>query len=314
MKATHGVVERPRSMHDGGVGLLPPPPPDDEDRRRFLAGAPGGAAPLSDSQPLGVTVPDDLRGLEDEIRAVQAELGIDPVLAAAPVTRWGRLGARLRHRWGRRFGGHSKASLGRSPRASGWPAPLGLGRSLLVGPVVAMTLLVIAGLVALLPTTGPALTRRPPAPVRLATPSLPPGSVGGLLPDVSLDSPTGAIAARALRPAVLMLIPDGCACPSLVHDLMGQVEEYPGLTAALVGSADPETRRLAVQRDGGNGRLPALVDRTSALARAYHGGPPGSAPTVLFVAPDGTLTSPPLVFSSGTRVEAELLPLGQVRT
>jgi hypothetical protein len=301
-------------MHDGGVGLLPPPPPDDEDRRRFLAGAPGGAAPLSDSQPLGVTVPDDLRGLEDEIRAVQAELGIDPVLAAGPVTRRGRLIARLRHRWGRRFGHRSTVSFGRTSGGQSWPFPLGLGRSLLVGPVVAMTLLVIAGLVALLPATGPGPARRAPTPARLATPALPPGSVGGLLPDVSLESPTGTIAARSLRPAVLMLVPDGCACPALVNDLVGQVQEYPGLPAALVGSADPATRRLAVQRDGGDGRLPALVDRTTALARAYHGGPPGTAPTVLFVAPDGILTSPPLVFSSGTRIEAELLPLSQLRT
>lgn len=304
------MVERPWSMHDGGVGLLPPPPPDDEDRRRFLAGAHGGATPLSESQPLGVTVPDDLRGLEDEIRAVQAELGIDPVLAAGPVTRRDRLNARLRRRFDRR----SVAALGRSSRGQGGPFPLGLGGSLLVGPVVALTLLVIAGLVALLPATGAGPIRRAPTPARLATPASPPGSVGGLLPDVGLESPAGTIAARSLRPAVLMLAPDGCDCPGLVHDLVGQVEEYPGLTAVLVGSADPTTRRLALQRDGGDGRLPALTDRTSALARTYHGGPPGSVPTVLFVAPDGVLTSPPLAFSSGTRIEAELLPLSQLRT
>jgi hypothetical protein len=259
-------------------------------------------------------VPDDLRGLEDEIRAVQAELGIDPVLAAGPVTRRGRLNARLRRWWGRRFGYRPTAPFGRGPMGQSGLFPRGLGRSLLVGPVVAMTLLVIAGLVALLPATGPSTVRRPPVPARLATPASPPGSVGGLLPDVGLESPTGTIAARSLRPAVLMLVPDGCACPGLVHDLVGQVQEYPGLTAALIGSADPATRHLAVQRDGGNGRLPALVDRSSALARAYHGGPPGSAPTVLFVAPDGVLTSPPLVFGDGTRIEAELLPLSQLRT
>ena len=121
------------------------------------------------------------------------------------------------------------------------------------------------------------------------------GTVGGLLPDVGLESATGVVPARGLRPAVLMLVPDGCNCPALVHDLVGQVEEYPGIAAALVGSGDPGVARLAVQRDGGNGRLPALVDRTAALARAYHGGPPGSAPTVLVVAPDGILVANHLV-------------------
>lgn len=295
--ATCGVAERAAAMHDGQVGLLPPPPPDDDDRRRSLAGgSPGAEHPrrtdgFRNADLLGLRIPDDLRGLEDEIRAVQAELGIFPGLEDSATSRRARLFRRLRH----------------------WPPPGGLGRSLLVGPIVAVTLLLIAGLVALLPATGPGATRRIPAPARLASPAQPPGTVGGLLPDVGLDSPMGAVPARGLRPAVLMLVPDNCNCPALVHDMVGQVAEYPGIGAALVGSGDPSVAQLAVAREGGNGRLPALVDRSGALARAYHGGPPGSAPTVLIVAPDGVLIDPPLAFTPGTRLEAALLPLGQLR-
>jgi hypothetical protein len=283
----------------GDVGLLPPPPPDDDDRFRSVAGGRYGADPSrpNDADLLRLRVPDDLRGLEDEVRAIQAELGIDPDAVAAPTTRRGRFAARITGR-------------GRRRRRT---APPGLARSLLVGPVVAATLLLLAGLVALLPATGPEAGRTP-APVQLATPSQPPGSVGGLLPDVGLDAPMHVVPARSLRPAVLMLVPDGCACPGVVHDLVGQVEEFPGISSALVGSADPGIAELAVARNGGDGRLPALVDRSGTLARTYHGGPAGSAPTVLIVAADGTLTEPPLVFTTETRIEAALLPLTRLKT
>jgi hypothetical protein len=114
---------------------------------------------------------------------------------------------------------------------------------------------------------------------------------------------------RSLRPAVLLLVGDRCDCPALVHEVMGQVEEFPGVAAAMIGSSSPDLVELAVARDGGNGRLPVLVDATDRLARTYGGGPTGSVPTLLFVAPDGRLSSPPLVFTPGSRIEAQLLPL-----
>lgn len=294
-------------MHDGEVGLLPPPQPDDDDRSRSVAGGRSGGDPArpADADLLRLRIPDDLRGLEDEIRAVQAELGIDPGLQAAPRTRRGRLLARIT--------GRARRRRFAAPTERGWPAPAGLGRSLLVGPVVAVTLLLVAGLVALLPATGPK-SNRGTLTVPLASPSQPPGTVGGLLPDIGLDAPMGVVPARNLRPAVLMLVPDRCACASAVHDLVGQVEEFPGISAALIGSGDAGTAELAVARNGGDGRLPALVDRDGVLTRTYHGGPTGSAPTVLIVAPDGTLTEPPLVFTSGTRIEAALLPLTRLKT
>jgi hypothetical protein len=292
-------------MHDGHVGPTPPSPPDDEDRRRRAAGRSRGSErpPLTDTGAFGV-VPDDLAGLEDEIRAVQHELGIDPrCWADGWRGRRARLVARVRRQAGVR--------RGKAP-ANGTATP-GLGRTLLVGPAVAVVLLLIAGLVALFAPATAQPARRSPAPERLATPAAPPGTVGGLVPDVLLTSATGAItpiSARTLRPAVLMLVPDGCACVGLVHELIGQVEEYPGLSAALVASGlDPAVPRMAVVRDGGDGRLPALIDAHSVLATTYHGGPPGSVPTLLFVAPDGILTQPPLVFDRGTRIESSILPL-----
>ena len=142
--------------------------------RTAVGSSPGVGAgvdrpPVTESEILRIAVPDDLRDLEDEVRAVQAELGIDPALADQPSGRRARLVAWLRRRAGLR-----RSAFEREPQ--------GLGRSLLVGPIVALTLLVIAGFVALLPSTGTTPTRRAPAATRLATPSQPPGTVGGLLP------------------------------------------------------------------------------------------------------------------------------------
>lgn len=277
------------------MGLVLPPPSDDDSGRRPDRGEHRtDLPPLDTSRPLGIVIPDDLTGLEDEIRAVQDELGIRP----PPGNRRERL-----HRWLQR-----RAGVRRAPGAP--PPPGGLVRSLLVGPVVALVLLIVAGLVALFPPSSMHSGRRPGTAQRLATPLQPPGTVGGLLPDVQLVADRVQIPSRSIRPAVIMLVPDGCACPDLVHQMIGQVEEYPGLSAALVGSGrDPAVAGFALARNGGNGRLPAYVDRGDVLARTYHANQPGGAPTVLFVAQDGVLTEPPLVFSAGTRIEAATLPL-----
>lgn len=250
-------------------------------------------------------MPDDLRGLEAEILAVQAELGI-VVPAPEPLRGFRGWRARLRHRTARH---------GLAPASSGWPPPAGLARSLLVGPVLAIVLLSVAALVALLPASARNTTGRQSAPVpALAAPSQPEGSVGGLLPDLTLGGSAGPVPVRSLRPAVLLLVPERCDCPALVHEVMDQVEEFPGVSAAIVGSGSADLTRLAVARDGGNGRLPVLTDPAGTLFRTYHGGPPGTVPTLLFVAPDGQLSSQPFAFTPGSRIEAQLLPLVLLHT
>jgi hypothetical protein len=291
------------------VGLLPPPP-DDEDRRRAGDDGSRDAAPVTgavqpdDPRLAGVVVPDDLRGLEAEILAVQAELGV-VVPAPSPLGRWDRWRARLRLTSRR----NRSSRHGLAPVDGSWPPPGGLARSLLVGPVLAFVLLSVAALVALLPAssrgTAPESTRVP----ALAAPTQAVGTVGGLLPDLTLGGAAGPVPVRSLRPAVLLLVPDRCDCPALVHQVMGQVEEFPGVSAAIIGSGSADLAQLAVARDGGNGRLPVLVDGAGSLARTYHGGPAGTVPTLLFVAPNGRLTSPPLAFIPGSRIEAQLLPL-----
>jgi hypothetical protein len=258
----------------------------------------------------GVVVPDDLRGLEAEILAVQAELGI---VVPPPEPLRGR--ARWRARLGRRHRSSPQVTgSGFVPVDRSWPPPGGLARSLMVGPILALVLLSVAALVALLPASTRQTLDRQPAPVpALAAPTQPPGAVGGLLPDLTLASASGPVPVRDLRPAVLLLVGDRCDCPTLVHEVMGQVEEFPGVSAALIGSGSADLARLAVARDGGNGRLPVLVDAAGTLAQTYHGGAPGTVPTLLFVAPDGRLSSPPLVFTPGSRIEAQLLPLALVR-
>ena len=303
------------------MGALSLPPSDDDDGRRRKFGGPERLSSKDASgrgdDPTRFVVPDDLSGLEDEVRTVQSELGIDPRCWERGWTgRRARLVDRLR-------GG---------PRHRGWagsavpPAPSLAVRPLLVGPILACILLLVAGLVALFPPSVNSSSRRLPAP-RLAAPVQPPGTVGGLLPDVLLESPRGVVAARSLRPAVLLLVPDGCGCPALINQAVAQVTEFPGLEAALVTTGrDPATSQLAADTGSGRSRLSTLIDRDAVLAQAYHvgttaapagaspagtAGPTGTvaAPTLLLVAADGVLSEPPVVFSDGLRIEGGLLPL-----
>ncbi len=289
------------------MGALSLPPSEDDDGRRRGAGgperAPGRDASATGADPSRVAVPDDLSGLEDEVRSIQAELGIDPRCWEAGWTgRRARLLDRLR-------GG----SWRRGRRSLAPEGSLAM-RPLLVGPILAGILLLVAGLVALFPPSVNSSGRRAPA-TRLAAPAQPPGTVGGLLPDVLLESPRGVVAARSLRPAVLFLVPDGCACPALIDQAVAQVTEFPGLDAALVTTGrDPATSRMVADVSSGRSRLVPLVDRDAVLAETYHVGsaaPPGrpAAPTLLLVAADGVLRESPVAFTDGLRLEGGLLPL-----
>src|SRR5690348_17212780 len=121
----------------GSVGALPLPPSEDDDGRRRNGGGPerlsARDASATNSDPARVVVPDDLSGLEDEIRTVQAELGIDPRC-------WepGWSGRRARFVDRLRGGPRRRRSMV-DPEAS-----LAM-RPLLVGPILAGILLLVAG-------------------------------------------------------------------------------------------------------------------------------------------------------------------------
>lgn len=94
---------------------------------------------------------------------------------------------------------------------------------LALGPTSAPLTLTVAALalVAVVATLLTVMGPRPagsPSAERLAITTVADGKVGGLLPAVSLlDANHQTVAARALRPAVLAVVPPGCGCSDDVH-------------------------------------------------------------------------------------------------
>jgi hypothetical protein len=242
---------------------------DDDD------GFPSRREPSSDDL-LHVVVPDDLRELDAEVQAYRRELE-----AARRLER--------RQRWRHRF----------VPR---W------ARGGLPSPIFTAVLLVIATTGLLLSVFAPVTQERQRStPISaLANPKTPTGTVHGLLPDVQLVSDSNPLNTRAVRPAVYILVPAGCKCVAQIHQIVNQVNEVPPPPYVLIVSrgSDTTSATLASAVDDGRGSPIGVRDVDSTLAKTYHAS--ATAPTLLFVAGDGTLTSAPRVFHTGDRIESLL--------
>jgi hypothetical protein len=216
---------------------------------------PGDAQRAPDESWADLVVPDDISELAADIAAYRRELRQD-----------------RRTRITRRF---------RNGRAT--------------GPVFALTIAAaLAGLVALMFTVmGPHSVERPQAAAPLATPAIPDGKTGGLLPDAVLTGPNGALDSRAatLRPAVFALVPAGCACKALLDGLGGAAfsERLP-LAVVVPASSDPATAAVVSSLDRG---VSLYLDPSATLTRAVTGSVPsvtaGDAATVVVVNRDGTI-------------------------
>jgi hypothetical protein len=236
---------------------------------------PGRREPSSDDL-LHVVVPDDLRELDAEVQAYRRELE-----AARRLER--------RQRWRHRF----------VPR---W------ARGGLPSPIFTAVLLVIATTGLLLSVFAPVTQERQRStPISaLASPKTPPGTVHGLLPDVQLATDSNPLNTRAIRPAVYILVPAGCKCVAQIHQIVNQVNEVPPPPYVLIVShgTDTTSATLAAAVDDGRGSPIGVRDVDGTLAKTYHAST--TAPTLLFVAGDGTLTSSPRVFHLGDRIESLL--------
>jgi hypothetical protein len=110
----------------------------------------------------------------------------------------------------------------------------------------------------------------------LASPATAPGKVGGLLPDLALISPLGqenqtTVAARALRPSAVVLVPAHCSCGPVVADVLRDADVV-RVAAAVVatGSDDPELPALADPDPSGGGvTAEPLLDPSKTLAADY---------------------------------------------
>lgn len=199
-----------------------------------------------------VHVPDDARDLQRDVRALYRE-------RRAARRRQRLRGLVLTRRWDR-FG--------------------------LSGPIVIAVLLAV-GLYGALPILlRPASdSRRSSSP--LATPTVAPGTLGGLLPDGPLLTPGGRTRTQELaRPTALVLVPLPCDCEAVLASIVPQVIGRAGIRVVTQGLADPTGESSRALRSGqGRGQIDAAVDLDGVLARAYA--PVGV--TLVLVAPDGVV-------------------------
>lgn len=234
--------------------------------------------PWPDLPPLdpSVVVPDDASSLELDAQALRRE--------ARAASRQARAARMLSTRRYQRYG--------------------------LSGPLVALVLLLVAGFGALLTLLGP-IRAAGPAPRPLASAGTSPvGSVGGLVPDVSLELGTGApVEARRVRPAVVVLVPAGCAdCGDAVRDAVRQAAEFRLRSLLVVPGplTTAETARFdALVREAASGLAIPATDPTGALARAYS----PSGVTVVVVAADGVVAQVARDVRAGQRFDTVLAPI-----
>lgn len=211
----------------------------------------GGDAPL---WALDFVVPENLAELQEEISAYRKEL--------------------RRARWERRFA------------RVGLPLPSG---GHLVAPMLVLILLVAAIAGSLLVTFGPKAAPFPAQLAPLARTATPAGQVGGLLPDVRAAGATGPVNLRAMRPAVIALVPPRCNCVPVLDHLAGQADEA-GLPLVLVAPPNA-TEQLNLLLAGMHVGAPiGVVDTSAALWNAYH----PSGVTAILLAPDGRVPFAPV--------------------
>lgn len=229
-----------------------------------------GSAELPPLPPLpaGFLIPEDLSELDEEVRAYRKEW------RAAHPAGWRRV---LWPAWLRRQGHNLPLLL-----------------------LALLSVAVFATLVSVPAPTRPAL----PAPVTLAHPSASPGSVGGLLPQVTLHSGRAQVSSRDLRPGLLVLLPPHLSTVAgsrdTVSEIAAQAEEFQLATFLIAGPRGTGSAEALAGTARQRGVVTALEDRGGVLAKTYGSGPD---PLVLTVAGDGRLVRAPLPFHQGDRIE-----------
>jgi hypothetical protein len=233
---------------------------------------------------LHVVVPDDLRDLAPEIAAYHRELEV------------ARRKER-RRRWRHRF-------------LPSW------AQGGLPSPVFTAILLVVATTGLLLSVFAPVAqeTQRQLPISSLASPKQAPGAVGGLLPlNVELLVDGGhTIQARAVRPAVLILVPAGCQCASLIHQIVGQTNAVRPAPDTVIVSAGTDTTaaKLTAAKDGADNQALAVRDPKGILAKTYvrPDSASSTSPTLVLVEGNG-VTQAPRVFHDGDQLKDALKTL-----
>jgi hypothetical protein len=219
-----------------------------------------------------VVIPDDISALDGEVRALRRE----------------------------------RRAKARRDRLRRLVSPRGV-----VGPLVIVVLLLVAGFASLLVLFQPRRTTTPPAPLASSGTGTGSGRNGSLLPDLSVTQPDGTSRTlRDFRPAVVALAPIGCRCDAALRDVGSSVARHGlqfllvdrTLPALPVGLAEPATVRLA--------------EPTGALAARYGAEKDGrrvpGGPVLVLVAVDGQVARvlPAPIAPPTFKTELEVLSLG----
>lgn len=144
---------------------------------------------------------------------------------------------------------------------------------MLSAPLVITVLLAVGLLGATLAFPGGSTTHPTVAavPLVLAAPSVTVGTVGGLVPDVTLAGRTGPTGARDLRPAVLAVATPDCACgAALAH--LAQQAAADGLTIYLIGSRARQSDLEALAAAAGSDNVRVMIEENATLTTAFSRG------------------------------------------
>lgn len=220
---------------------------------------------------LALLVPDDARALDEDRRAYYLE---------------------LRAKADGRPGGPRRA------------LPRRLPPPVLLVVLLAVLALVGSGLAALTPRGGAVAGFSTP----LATaPAAVPGQVGGLLPAGTVTINGQQIDIRAMRPAVLALVPDSCTdCAPILFELLKQATAA-SLRLVLVGSASQTDRLAAFNTDTLEGTALVAVDSGQTLGSTFD----AVGVTAVLVHTDGVVGDVARDLTSSLRLEGALAGLDQ---
>jgi hypothetical protein len=159
----------------------------------------------------------------------------------------------------------------------------------LSAPVVIVALILASGVAGLVVLFHPRRTGLDPA-APLATSSARIGEPGGLVPDVRLALADGSTKpVRDYRPAVLALVPTGCACDTALRESALTAARH-RVVFVLVGPAAPPPPTAS----GDRGTILRGTDASGALARTYGASGPrahaAGSPILVLVAGDGRVS------------------------
>lgn len=153
------------------------------------------------------------------------------------------------------------------------------------GVLVLVVLLVVALSGALLTVLAPR-PPRPAQPLQLAESSAPVGTTGGLVPNAALLIAGRETTSRAVRPAVLAIVPTPCRCAALVAHLARQTQDV-HIAFYVVTAQAPDRDLVSIVAEHGRGWAVPAYDKAGALERAFGGSSGG--PVVVPVHADGVI-------------------------